>query len=72
MAIKEKIRGNIKVFSHRFRPQLMYFRPRFAFFITPSFIFWREERADSFLTGIIANNGHISANMASLDSPFQE
>ena len=58
--------------GHKFRPQFMYFRPRLAFLVIPSFIFWREERTDSFLTGIIANNGHISAKMASLDYPFQE
>jgi len=40
----------------------MYFNPKLAFLVVAYLIFCNVTKADSFLTAIIANNGHISAN----------
>jgi hypothetical protein len=56
--------------NHRLRPQLMYLRPKLAFFAAVSFIFLRDSMTESRLTAIIAKRGHISAKTASFDSPF--
>lgn len=57
-------------YNQRFNPQLMYLSPRDAFLAAASLIFLSDYKADSLLTAIMTSRGHISANIASLVSPF--